>query len=510
MSSYFLALSREVQLMIIEYTTRPTDLKALCLVSKELLAISTPALYRQVDLTPQEITSDEDFSNSNPISSLQVNRLKSLLQNKNNLSFIRVLITSKCDIFLSSLLDELLENLRENQLVELHYGKRGLTAAHYNENCFPNMEQMKRIWTHQRRLQTLHSTHLLTFFEAFLENELDYNAILKPVKELILIEKLFGSQKLDLVTWPIVMVNTSSLQKLKLVEWDLEKNIQKLDKFFADNAFVNLTELYFEDIIFDTPLQLTNCPLLQSLTIVNCQTSPQGPAMLSIPNTLKIASLHYVGGHDFHDYELLVPILSRIQGLEQLVLEIISPGDEDITEELMDKFHAELAFALEMQQGTLTELVVREISIHFCCSRLVFGGEELFRVVQGCLGLRRLALPLSSEDLVPRYIRLMQDLPHLAYYWLSWWDYYYDDGDGEIATQFENAILETNLLFFAHEHSCYSRQMRRNDEPAGKPEPHANTEGSDFAQIDWTAANPLFYNRYPSLPLLPANGAPEE
>lgn len=55
MPSYFLAISIEIRLMIIKYITQPIDLKTLCLVSKDILALATPAFYHQVDLIPREL-----------------------------------------------------------------------------------------------------------------------------------------------------------------------------------------------------------------------------------------------------------------------------------------------------------------------------------------------------------------------------------------------------------------------------------------------------------------------
>ena len=130
--------------MIIKYITQPTDLKALYLVSKDISALATPTLYHEVDLTPRELTQDEQASDLNPIPALQIEQLKSLLRNKNNLLFIPILITSECDLFLTSLLSEVLESLGEDQLLELHYKNKGLLPTNkfcgQTENCFPDSE----------------------------------------------------------------------------------------------------------------------------------------------------------------------------------------------------------------------------------------------------------------------------------------------------------------------------------------------------------------------------------
>ena len=60
------------------------------------------------------------------------------------------------------------------------------------------------------------------------------------------------------------------------------------------------------------------------------------------------------------------------------------------------QFRTSLANALELQQATITELMVAEQQ--FFDASIAFGGEKLFRVVQGYLKLCRLALPLGLED----------------------------------------------------------------------------------------------------------------
>lgn len=132
--------------------------------------------------------------------------------------------------------------------------------------------------------------------------------------------------------------------------WQIQKNIQKLNKVFAANAFVNLDELYMKDFLLSTPLQLTNCASLRFLTVVHFQSWPDGAAMLSISHALRITSFYYTDDDDFKQYKLLPSILRQNQGLSTLVLEIPSPereGDE-ITEEIADEFGTELANALEV------------------------------------------------------------------------------------------------------------------------------------------------------------------
>lgn len=226
------------------------------------------------------MTKDERANDLNQIPILQIERLESLLSNKNNLLFVRILITSECDLFLTSLLSEVLENLGEDQLLELHYRNKGLLPTNQfcgrTENCFPDPEQMEHIWAYQGKAQTLQSTHLPTLCQTSATRDLETHAILQPLKELILIEETPQSPKLSLITWPIENIDMSAIRKLKLWGWQIPRNIQKLNDWFAANALVNLDELYMKDFLLSTPLQLTNCPSLRSLTVVHFQRAMNG------------------------------------------------------------------------------------------------------------------------------------------------------------------------------------------------------------------------------------------
>lgn len=55
------------------------------------------------------------------------------------------------------------------------------------KNRFPTSEQMALVWASPKRLQTLHSAHILTLVEEVKRNRLEASAVLRPVKELIII-----------------------------------------------------------------------------------------------------------------------------------------------------------------------------------------------------------------------------------------------------------------------------------------------------------------------------------
>lgn len=517
MSSYLLSAAIEVRSMIFQYITRPSDLKSLCLICKELSAITTPALYFQVDLTPREKTQSENLHNLDPIPQEQIRRIKALMSNKKNLQHIRVLITSECDTKVTNLLNKLLKNLIEDQLLELHYGNKGLLSrnaiVHRTENLFPSAEQMELIWSRQKKLQTIYSQHLSTLSRALNANRLEANVVLSPLKEMILIEEQLDPRLIDLVKRSLQNGYIPALRKLKLAQWRSDGGLQTLHDLFAARAFVTLTEIYLRDITFRTTLEVANCPMLKALTIYNCRILSDVAATFSIPNGVQLKSLHYVANDDIAQYKLLAPIMQQIKGLESLVLELMSPEteDESFSEEEINQFRSELAYALEMHQQSLTELVVLEEQPFE--TSLVFGGEELFQAIQGCGKLFRLAVALGVVDPVPRYSRLIQDLPCLAYCWLMHcFDYVPDDVDeAEIPIQFKNAIpVNSNLRFFGYSWTCYSRQDNENNELTDQDKLDSNTAGIALKRIDWKNSNAMFYNRYPCDPLLPVNRVPSD
>lgn len=174
----------------------------------------------------------------------------------------------------------------------------------------------------------------------------------------------------------------------------------------------------------------------------------------------------------------------------------------DIPPETIDKVRTELAFALEIQQATLIELVVRE-EVNWD-NRVIFAGKRLSWVIQGCEKLRRLALPLGSKDSFPWYSRMMQDLPYLAYYWfMRAYNHRAFDG-AHIADRVKNAIpAKSNLGFFAYDLFCYSRQERKDRIRTAQPELDAETVRFALTRIGRKKSNPISYNRYPCFPLLP-------
>lgn len=496
MSPSFIGLAIELQLMIMSYITRPTDLKVLCLVCKHLSTIATPALYCTVDLRPREINTR---GSQLGLQEEQLARLKSLILGKQNLGHTQILMISEYDWYMGNILDtSLMPKLEDSCFIEFYYEGNNISSAYGNYATlfgnFPDTRQMELLWSRQQNIQTFHSTHICTMLRFMRKNPHRAKAILKSVNELILIQKHKRGERPDLITWPLENIAMSSLRKLTIIGWDWAQNLGKMNSLFSNHAFTNLTHIRFKGVIFDTKIELKQCPSLRQLDVICCGSLPMGTAKLSIPTKLSLKSFYFACDEYVDQLELLAPILSQIQELFTLTLDLVSPYHID--KEKLSKCRRGIASALVMQQETLVELVVRENTN--LTRPLLFSGKELFAVILGCHTLRRLALPLAFENPIPSYSRLMRDLPRLGYFWLTDCRKYVGNGiDEEFANELMEGMPASSILkFLAFNNFCLTRR-----EPSTQPGLEAEFI---MTEMDWKDANPLFFNRYPYSLVLPS------
>lgn len=497
MTSYFLALATELQLMIVSYITRPTDLKVLCLVSKHFSIIAAPALYHTVDIRPREIQTYSQFR----LQEEQLVRLKILILNRQNLAHTRILMISEYDWYMANSLDSsLMPMLKDNCLIDFHYENTGVYSAYSyhgpKADMFPNTRQMEIVWRHQQKIQTFHSTHTRTMLRFIRKNPERARAILSSINQLILIQEHKESEKLELITWPLENLAMASLRKLAILGWDWAPHLRKMHILFSSHAFTNLTHIRFEGVIFDTELELKQCPSLRELEVIRCGSLPPDAVKLSIPTKLPIKSFFFACDGDIDQLKLLAPILSQIQELFTLTLDLVSPYQVDKGK--LDQFRQEIVIALGTQQRTMVELVVRENTT--LMGPLIFGGKSLFAVIVGFQALRRLALPLGLKNPIPWYSLLMHRLPHLLYFWLTDCRKYVAKGkDQEFANKLKGTMPASSILrFLGLNKYCLTRL-----ELSTQPGLEAGMAVSIMTEMDWKHSNPLFFNRYPYSLVLP-------
>lgn len=128
------------------HLSRPSEIKALCLVSKEICDIATPRLYNRVDLYPKS-----DPKNPGEEEVQMLARIISLLSGTANLRFIRILNTGRFGESTTEAIDALLPQLQENALTEFNFSDD-------DANFFPTFRQLRLLWRRQKSLRNMQMT----------------------------------------------------------------------------------------------------------------------------------------------------------------------------------------------------------------------------------------------------------------------------------------------------------------------------------------------------------------
>lgn len=143
---------------VVNHLSRPSHIKALCRVSKEVRDIATPRLYYRVDLTWRRGQNDPNEQEDTLLA-----RIRSLLSALSNLQFIRILNIGCFGPQTTKAIDALLPQLKENGLIELNFWDNP-------DNFFPTPEQICLLWSRQKKLQNIqlcthHIQFLIDFFK---------------------------------------------------------------------------------------------------------------------------------------------------------------------------------------------------------------------------------------------------------------------------------------------------------------------------------------------------------
>ncbi len=401
----FLDLPLEMQHEIISHISRVEDLKALCLVSQYMYDLVRLELYCHLDLGSWEdyimVTEAADFSSSAQDRLLA--RIDSLLLNGrrdsdyDNLLLVRTLSTDCCDLRVTEAMDAVLARLRHDSLVRFDFSNFG--ADH-----FPTPEQMEYLWTYQSNIENLMSTHIIPTLANLLSTDpLKTSRLLRSVTELELRQNMHEDENdQPSIRWPLEHLDLSRLRLLSILSWS-PTILAMINSLFSNRLLPNLERLGFIGAIFPGTLQLMNCPALHSLSLAFRPILATGSAPLDIPQNLPLKLLSWAEGPIDH----LVPVLTRIQGLEALFVRTLKSPITMVTDSKCE----DLAAAIELHKKTLHLLVIEDEflrnengSLNVC----------ILEAMKKCTKLRRLGVPLGPEYTIAQYKCLIESLPSLV------------------------------------------------------------------------------------------------
>lgn len=375
----FLSLPRELQFLVMSYITCHTDLRSLCLVSKEIAEISTPSLYHDLTLIDQEPT--------------LLARLKSLMISGKGIRSVRTLTTGICCWEAAMLLGQLLSRLRPDFLIRFSFYPQG------GSNYFPSAQQLQYVFLHQGRIQNLIFSELemLPILTDFQLKHKDRPRFLDAITELEL-KCGFGNLS-SLYHSPLGWIDISRLQKLRIIGWHRASYVTKSNWLLLDYSLPRLTHLTLSQVQFFRKVELNNCPSLTHLVVYYCINLESG---FTIDSNLALKSLRFHSDHPSG----LAQLLNHCRGLEMLEVHTRNGvGPYYIT--------AEMANAIEMHKETLDLLVLDDRSPGYDWNNLFFD-PTIFEVVKTCNKLSRLALPLQVQYSFDRWKELVTHLPNLV------------------------------------------------------------------------------------------------
>lgn len=387
----FLELPVEIQIEILNHLSRPSYIKALCRVSKEIRDIATPRLYNRVDLTWRR-----GQNNPKEREDTLLARISSLLSAPSNLQFIRILNIGCFGPQTTKAIDALLPQLKENGLIEFNFWDNP-------DNFFPTPEQLCLLWSRQKNLRNIQlcSDHVEFLRDFFEQTQEPRNCLPKSFTRLGLAN--FHQLPSDVLLLPLNIVDISRLRSLTLSGAIPSKVVYHLNRLFASRSFFRLTHLHVEVAVFQETLELSNLPSLYHLTFGLRRGSypyifeNKG---LVVPADFPLRILVWAGLNPLH-HPTLESVLTQVKGLEHLEIESYRP---------ITSARKALAEAIEMHKATLKTLLIDEFIV---TEASVYDEQFLSRILR-CKKLKVVTLPLPPNKPVSYYINIVASLPCLG------------------------------------------------------------------------------------------------
>lgn len=395
--SPFLRLPVELRREVVNHLSRPRDLKALCLTSKEICDVATPRLYHRVDLIAK---CDKNLSEEQEDELLS--RVNSLLSAPSNLRFIRILNTGRFGLRTTDAIHDLLSWLREDALIEFNFSCS--SAEH-----FPTGLQLQRLWRCQKNLQNFHlcSFHVPFLIDFSEKAQLPLSCLTKSVTRL---ELTYYEGELEqesaVMQFPFRTVVMSHLRHLTLNGPIPPKVVGWLNRLFAGCSFVNLKELHIDQATFTATLEPRNLPSLDIFSFGGGQEQYRNSINEmepELPANFPLLKLRWIGVDPVYP-TTLEKVLTRINGLEYLEIESF------IGFERTARGRKSLAEAIESHQATLKILLIDEL---IKTTASAYDSQFVKRILR-CKQLQVLSLPLPSNRPVAYYINIIDSLPHLV------------------------------------------------------------------------------------------------
>lgn len=392
----FLGLPVEIRCEVVDHLSGPSDIKALCLVSKEICNIATPRLYNRVDLYPKSDPNDLEEEEAKMLA-----RVISLLSATSNLRFIRILNTGRFGESTTEAIDALLPQLQENALTDFNFSDD-------KTNMFPTRRQLRLLWSRQKNLQNMQLTtdHFPYPIDPFNETQEFPIYLPKSVTRLGLTNNYwqfspYGDAMLD----PLMFTDMFRLRCLTLNGPLTSKVVHRLNLLFASRSLFNLTELHLEQAIFQETLELSNLASLDLLSFGGGRRSQNYNVKskeLVVPADLPLRKLVWIGGNPVYP-TTLETVLTRVISLEHLEIESFVGFDRTT------RARKALAEAIQMHKATLKTLIIDELMLTEASAY----DRQFLRRIWMCKQLEVLSLPLPPNKPVAYYMKIIASLPCL-------------------------------------------------------------------------------------------------
>lgn len=305
----FLSLPLELQRETIGRLINHADLRALCLVSKDIEAIAAPLLFHDIALNQYRGCISCSFGHRKLIPRERLTPMIEAISKSKNLCYVRTLSTPILeDQDAIDAMGMLLFKLKPNSL-------RRFDFLPVHQTRFPNTNHMEYILAHQRKIQNLTlPSHLK---DQACKQRLRTAISQSSLKDTITDLELYGEDGVNsdsrLNYWLLDQLDLTRLRRMTLDGNSRDPGLlTRLNLLFSHRVLVGLTHLNVNLWFEEVSIVLQNCPSLEHLTITNSASRLR----FEIPGKQRLSSIHF----NAKWLEDLVKILNRSRDLKSLVI----------------------------------------------------------------------------------------------------------------------------------------------------------------------------------------------